>query len=81
MVGPGQNGNLPLAEHERLIKRLYEPGADVDRINAVLTSYQRSQQGWLLADQSLQSQDANVRFFGALTFTIKINTDWDTLSL
>lgn len=28
----------------------------------------------------LQSQDAQVRFFGALTFTIKINTDWDTLS-
>ena len=72
---------IPPPEHERLVKSLYEPGADVARINAALTEFQRSQQGWLLADQSLHSLDAHVRFFGALTFTIKINTDWNTLSV
>ncbi|KAL9579114.1 MAG: hypothetical protein Q9203_006837 [Teloschistes exilis] len=32
-----------------------------------------------LADVWLHSDDMNVRFFGALTFTIKINSDWDSL--
>lgn len=44
-----------------------------------MQSLQRSQQGWQFADALLQSQDANVRFFGALTFTIKINQDWNSL--
>lgn len=50
------------------------------RINAILTGYQRSHHGWEFADELLHSQDAQVRFFGALTFTIKVNTDWNTLS-
>lgn len=41
---------------------------------------QRSQQGWQVADALLQSEDTNVRFFGALTFTIKINQDWNSLN-
>lgn len=32
-----------------------------------------------MADQLLASSDANVRYFGALTFTVKINSDWDSL--
>lgn len=81
MTAPESNGSTTLTDHERLVNALYKPGADVPRINAVLTRYQRSQQGWQFADQLLQSQDDKVRFFGALTFTIKINTDWSTLSL
>ena len=123
MAASEPNGNATLADHERLVNALYQPGADVARINAILTRYQRSQQGyvvriflffpfellishcshrktclatqyrlekgmtdsgfitsWQFADQLLQSQQAQVRFFGALTFTIKINTDWDSLS-
>ena len=82
MAAPEPNGSttLSLADHERLVNALYKPGADVSRINAVLTRYQRSPQGWQFADQLLESQDEKVRFFGALTFTIKINTDWSSLS-
>ena len=74
------SGSITLADHERLINALYQPNANVSSIEAVLTRYQRSQQGWHFADQLLQSQNDKVRFFGALTFTIKINTDWSTLT-
>jgi len=79
MAGPEPDQIATLEEFEELIRALYRPGADVSRIQAVLQKYQRSQQGWQLADQLLQSQDPHVRFFGALTFTVKINNDWDSL--
>ena len=71
--------NAKLAELEQLVQSLYRPGAEVSRIQAALQTYQRSQEGWRFADELLQSQDPNVRFFGALTFTIKINNDWESL--
>ena len=72
-------GPNTLQDHERLIQALYTPGADVARIQDVLQRYQRSYQGWAFADELFKSQDPQVRFFGALTFIIKINNDWDTL--
>ena len=62
----------------QLVQKLYQPGSpqEVARIQDALQKLQRSQQGWQLADALLQSQDEKVRFFGALTFTIKINQDW-----
>jgi hypothetical protein len=36
---------------------------------------QRSSQGWQVADGLLGAEDADMRFFGALTFTVKINLD------
>ncbi|KAL8794878.1 MAG: hypothetical protein Q9195_002590 [Heterodermia aff. obscurata] len=81
MAAPEPNGSISLSDHERLVNALYKPGADVSQINATLTRYQKSQEGWNFADQLLQSQDDKVRFFGALTFTIKINTDWSTLTV
>ena len=80
MLRSVQNGSLTLADLERLVQSLYKPGADVARINAILTSYQRSPQGWQYADKLLESKEETARFFGALTFTVKINTDWNTLS-
>lgn len=74
-----QQGPISLAEVEDLIRRLYT-GVDVSHVQSVLQTFQRSQQGWLLADELLQNQDSHVRFFGALTFTVKINNDWSTLS-
>lgn len=64
------------------MKRLYQPGApqEIAQIEKALQGLQRSQQGWQFADALLQSQDTNVRFFGALTFTIKINQDWASLN-
>ena len=80
MAAPEPSGSIPLADHERLINVLYTPNTNISQVQALLTKYQRSHQGWHFADQLLKSQDDKVRFFGALTFTIKINTDWSTLS-
>ena len=62
--------------------KLYQPNSpqEYSRIQHVLQKLQRSQQGWQFADALLQSQAENVRFFGALTFTIKINQDWQGFS-
>lgn len=80
MADPERHQIATLEGFEDLIRALYRPDANVSRIQAVLQTYQRSQQGWHLADQLLQSQDPHVRFFGALTFTVKINNDWDSLA-
>jgi hypothetical protein len=41
-----------------------------------LQRLQRSPEGWQLADALLSSEEERVRFFGALTFTVKLNADW-----
>lgn len=62
----------------QLVQRLYLPGSpqEITRIQNALQKIQRSQEGWRLADALLRSNDNNVRFFGALTFLMKINKDW-----
>ncbi|KAI4213711.1 MAG: hypothetical protein LQ351_003677 [Letrouitia transgressa] len=69
-------------EVEQLVQNLYRPGSpqDVAETQDRLQQLQRSPQGWQLADSLLQSQDDQVRFFGALTFTIKINIDWHDIA-
>lgn len=60
------------------MQKLYLPGTpqEISTSGQVLQRMQRSSQGWQLADLLLQSVDNKVRFFGALTFTIKIKLDW-----
>lgn len=60
------------------MKKLYLPGppAQIARIQESLQALQRSEDGWKLADALLASSDNKVRFFGALTFTVKLNLDW-----
>lgn len=67
---------------ESLVQRFYRPGPsqDIQILEKNLQAIQVSEQGWQVADALLQSGDRDVRFFGALTFTIKIKRDWDTLS-
>ena len=62
----------------QLIHRLYQPGVpeELSRIQDILQDVQRSPDGWQLADSLLERQDQHVRFFGALTFTVKLNSDW-----
>ena len=76
------NGNAmaapqSVAEVEQLVKRLYNPGPAslVAQINDQLQQLQLSQDGWKLADELMVSDDANVRFFAALTFMVKLNND------
>ncbi|KAL8782535.1 MAG: hypothetical protein Q9213_005300 [Squamulea squamosa] len=65
-----------------LIEELYQPGTSPEQVFQIqdsLQKLQRSDQGWQMADALLGSQDENVRFFGASTFTIKLNSDWNSL--
>ncbi|KAF1839035.1 hypothetical protein BDW02DRAFT_564370 [Decorospora gaudefroyi] len=68
---------LPYEEIERLVKSLYEPGQakKISETEATLVLLQRSPQGWQIADALLKSDNEQVRFFGALTLTVKLNAD------
>ncbi|KAI9784990.1 MAG: hypothetical protein M1839_001186 [Geoglossum umbratile] len=70
-----------ISEVEQLVKRLYLPGTpwEITSIQETLQRLQRSPEGWQLADTLLGRDDDKVRFFGALTFTVKLNSDWETL--
>jgi len=83
MAGAQQSFPLNMEELERLVKIMHAPGnpKDVAEANSTLQVLQRSPQGWDMADALLNSNDLNSRFFGALTFTIKINADAWVLSL
>ncbi|XMA12621.1 hypothetical protein WAI453_005412 [Rhynchosporium graminicola] len=78
-----ENGELPtsLAEVEALITQLYSPGAPekVTVVQETLQRLQRSPEGWQLATSLLGHEDEQVRFFAALTFTVKLNTDAKSL--
>lgn len=71
------DGVASIAEVEDLVKRLYQPGdpATISHIEKSLQQLQRSPQAWQIADALLGSTDVNVRFFGALTFTVKLTSD------
>lgn len=73
------NGTFPLPyeEIERLVKSIHEPGQakKIAENEATLRVLQRSPQGWEIADALLKSDNEQVRFFGALTLTVKLNAD------
>ncbi|KAH8653657.1 armadillo-type protein [Xylariales sp. PMI_506] len=66
-----------LDEVENLVNRLYEPSAAplVPQIQEVLQKLQKSPDGWQMAEGLLARPADNVKFFGALTFIVKLNTD------
>lgn len=68
---------MSFAEIEGLVKSLYDPGhaKKIAENEATLRVLQRSPQGWEIADALLKSEDEQVRFFGALTLTVKLNAD------
>ncbi|KAL9000030.1 MAG: hypothetical protein Q9169_001275 [Polycauliona sp. 2 TL-2023] len=70
-----------LKEGTKLVLQLYQPASpqEISQTEKALQEIQRSDTGWHMADVLLGSEDANVRFFGALTFTVKINCDWESL--
>ncbi|KAF2731242.1 ARM repeat-containing protein [Polyplosphaeria fusca] len=82
MVQPTQALPMSLEEITGLVKTLYDPGQakKVSETEATLRILQRSAHGWDIADALLNNPDENVRFFGALTFTIKLNADSAGLS-
>ncbi|KAF7525217.1 hypothetical protein G7054_g11163 [Neopestalotiopsis clavispora] len=66
-----------LDEVEQLVNRLYEQNTSstIAQIQEVLQKLQKSPEGWQIAEGLLARQADNVRFFGALTFIVKLNTD------
>ena len=66
-----------MSEVESLVKSMYElgPPKKINETEATLRVLQRSEHGWEMANALLSSSDENVRFFGALTFTVKLNAD------
>ncbi|RAL67764.1 hypothetical protein DID88_008494 [Monilinia fructigena] len=78
-----ENELLPssLDEVEALIQQLYKPGPPerVSKVQETLQKLQRSPAGWDLANGLLGRNSENVKFFGALTFTVKLNTDSQSL--
>ncbi|KAH8598068.1 armadillo-type protein [Bisporella sp. PMI_857] len=76
------DGALPTSfqEVEASIIQMYQPGAKVSHLQEKLQKLQRSPEGWQLAQTLLNSKEEVVRFFGALTFTVKLNTDSSSLT-
>jgi hypothetical protein len=66
-----------LEEIVGLVKSLYDPSQakNLKETEATLRILQRSPHGWDIGDALLTNEDDQVRFFGALTFTIKLNAD------
>ena len=63
-----------------LIQNFYQAGNQAPQwIDRQLQHLQRSQHGWKMADRLLDHPDPAVKFYGAQTFTVKINSDYDTL--
>ncbi|KAK8065795.1 hypothetical protein PG997_012542 [Apiospora hydei] len=62
---------------ENLVESLYQPNspAVISRIQESLQALQKSPDGWQIADALLARSSDNVKFFGALTFVVKLNTD------
>lgn len=67
--------SLPEVEH--LVHRLYEPNppSTISQIQEVLQRLQKSPEGWQIAESLLNRPGDNVKFFGALTFIVKMNTE------
>ncbi|KAF2858181.1 ARM repeat-containing protein [Piedraia hortae CBS 480.64] len=72
-VAPPQS----MADVESLVQRLYQPGDPqlISRIDEQLKQIQLSPEGWQVGDALLGSSDSHVRFYAALTFTVKLNKD------
>jgi len=77
-LSPARNSPLTVSQ---LVAQLYDPAnqrnpAKVKAIQEHLQLLQKSPHAWLIADALLSSDSTDARFFGALTFTVKINHDW-----
>jgi hypothetical protein len=62
-------GELHNPAHPSSPERIYE-------IQKQIQLLQREKSAWQLGLDLLHHADATVRFYGALTLTIKINADW-----
>jgi hypothetical protein len=61
----------------KLILSLYEPASPstISKTQSTLSRLQSSPQAWSLAHHLLERPDEKVKFFGALTIIVKLNTE------
>ncbi|KAL3431876.1 armadillo-type protein [Aspergillus tetrazonus] len=69
----------------QLVLELYDPAntgnpAKINEIQELLQNLQKGPHAWVIANCLLTEQSPDLRFFGALTFTVKINHDWHNLA-
>lgn len=69
-------------EAENLVLRLLDPrfAHEIEKNNRELQELQKSPEAWQIADGLLNSTNSNVRFFGALTFAVKLNLEGASLN-
>ncbi|KAL2753843.1 hypothetical protein ACRALDRAFT_1043928 [Sodiomyces alcalophilus JCM 7366] len=69
-------------EAEALVLALYEPSTPqhLKQIQETLSRLQKSPSGWWIARDLLSNGDDKVKFYGALTVTVKLNTESGSLS-
>ncbi|KAE8150709.1 putative importin 13 [Aspergillus avenaceus] len=83
--GQGADAQLLINEARVFVSQLYDPAntgnpAKIKAIQEHLQRLQKGPQAWLIANTLLGDESTDLRFFGALTFTVKINQDWQQLS-
>ncbi|RLM00914.1 hypothetical protein CFD26_108468 [Aspergillus turcosus] len=83
--GPASDVPHILNEARELVSQLYSPEnarnpAQIKFIQERLQSLQKGPEAWLIANDLLSASSTDMRFFGALTFTVKINLDWQRLN-
>ncbi|KAL4967516.1 putative importin 13 [Aspergillus stella-maris] len=83
----GQTGDIQLLINEAraLVSQLYDPAnsGNPTKINVIQEHLQNLQKGpsaWIIANSLLTDENTDLRFFGALTFTVKVNHDWHSLA-
>ncbi|KAI1971259.1 member of the karyopherin-beta [Ophidiomyces ophidiicola] len=67
-----------IQEATELALILSRPGnaGQAQKAQALLQDLQKSPAGWVIADGLLGNDEADIRFYGALTLTMKIHQDW-----
>lgn len=66
---------------EQLIEELVDPTSHrtpkrIEEVQKEIQGLQRETTGWHLGLALLKNSSSQLRFYGALTLTIKIRTDW-----
>ncbi|KAG7136522.1 Importin beta-like protein like [Verticillium longisporum] len=78
----GESLSPSLQDVEALVLALYEPSSfhNVGHIQEQLHRLQKSSAGWRIARDLLGHTDDKIKFFGALTIMVKLNTESASLS-
>ncbi|KAL2839934.1 armadillo-type protein [Aspergillus pseudoustus] len=74
-----------VSEARALVLQLYDPAntgnpTKIKVIQEHLQTLQKGPHAWIIANSLLADESTDLRFFGALTFTVKVNHNWHHLT-